>query len=154
MKKLFLVVIPFFLISCTSTLRYVKESKSIPPLIPESTSPVKIIEAARYAGREAIESSIETASFYSDEFNGRKTANGEIFNMNDLTAAHISYPFNTICRVTNIKNQKSVIVRINDRKPDTNSRAIDLSLRAAKEIEMINDGLAEVRVDILERGDK
>jgi len=154
MKKLFLIVIPFFLISCTSTLRYTKESKSIPPLTPASTNPVKINEAAKYAEMEAIESSIETASFYSDEFNGRKTANGEIFNMNDLTAAHISYPFNTICRVTNLKNQKSVIVRINDRKPDTNGRAIDLSLRAAREIEMIVDGLTTVKIEILEWGEE
>ncbi len=59
-----------------------------------------------------LETETGTASYYADEFNGRKTANGEIYNINELTAAHPSYPFNTFVRVTNVKNGKSVEVRL------------------------------------------
>lgn len=153
MKNFIFFVLPFFLVSCAPTLRYVKGTKPASTNAPSATSPSKINAARVYSRFEALETSTTTASFYADEFNGKKTANGEIFDMNDLTAAHISYPFNTVCRVTNLKNQKSVIVRINDRKPNTNNRAIDLSLGAAKEIDMINDGLAEVKVEILDWGE-
>ncbi len=154
MKNSIFFVLPFFLISCAPALRYVKEDKPSVSTLSVNEKPDNVNPIRNYGALDVLESSLETASYYADEFNGRKTANGEVFNMNDLTAAHISYPFNTICRVTNLKNQKSVIVRINDRKPDTNDRAIDLSLSAAKEIDMINDGLAEVRVDILQWGEK
>lgn len=152
MKQLICLVIPFFFIACSPALRYVEGSESI---VREKTANEKVGKdnsIRNFETLEALESSVETASYYADKFNGRKTANGEIYNMHDLTAAHISYPFNTICRVTNLKNQKSVIVRINDRKPDTNNRSIDLSLGAAKVINMVKGGLTEVRVDILEWG--
>lgn len=90
------------------------------------------------------------ASYYADKFHGRKTANGEIFNMHDLTAAHKTLPFNTVVKVTNLKNNKSVKVRINDRGPFVKNRVIDLSLAAAKELDMLGTGTAEVRIDILE----
>jgi len=154
MKKLIFLGFSFLLVSCTPALRYVEESKPIAPSPSAAESSGKTNPVRNYNRVDVLESSIETASYYADEFNGKKTGNGEIFDMNDLTAAHISYPFNTICRVTNLKNQKSVIVRINDRKPNTNNRAIDLSLGAAKEIDMINNGLTEVRVDILEWGEE
>ncbi len=90
-----------------------------------------------------------TASYYADKFHGRKTANGEIFNMHDLTAAHKTLPFNTLLRVTNLRNNKSVKVRINDRGPFVKDRVIDLSLAAAKELDMLGTGTAEVRIEIL-----
>ncbi|HEX9252007.1 MAG TPA: septal ring lytic transglycosylase RlpA family protein, partial [Ignavibacteriaceae bacterium] len=93
-----------------------------------------------------------TASFYADEFNGKKTANGEVYNMNDLTAAHPSYPFNTLVKVTNLSNNKSVEVRINDRMPDFKGRVIDLSYAAAKKIEMINAGIQEVKLEVIKWG--
>lgn len=93
-----------------------------------------------------------TASYYADEFHGRKTANGETYDMYKLTAAHRNLPFNTSVRVTNLKNNKSVTVRINDRMPDFKNRVIDLSYGAAKQIDMIQDGIVEVRVEILELG--
>ncbi|GAB4298147.1 MAG: hypothetical protein Kow0098_23150 [Ignavibacteriaceae bacterium] len=92
------------------------------------------------------------ASFYAEEFNGRKTASGELYDMNDLTAAHINYPFNTIVRVTNLKNNLSVEVRINDRMPNFKGRIIDLSLGAAKRIDMVDDGLAQVKIEVLKWG--
>jgi rare lipoprotein A len=93
-----------------------------------------------------------TASFYADEFNGKNTANGEVYNMNDLTAAHPSYPFNTLVKVTNLSNNKSVEVRINDRMPDFKGRVIDLSYAAAKKIEMINAGIQEVKLEVIKWG--
>lgn len=93
-----------------------------------------------------------TASFYADEFNGRTTANGEVYDMNDLTAAHPTYPFNTIVKVTNLANGKDVEARINDRMPQYKGRIIDLSLAAAKKIGMINAGIENVRVEVIKWG--
>jgi rare lipoprotein A len=93
------------------------------------------------------------ASYYADEFNGRKTSNGEVYDMNDFTAAHQTLPFNTRVQVTNIESGKAIVVRINDRGPFKGDRIIDLSLAAAKAIEMIGTGTARVRVQVLELGD-
>ena len=90
------------------------------------------------------------ASFYSDEFHGRKTANGETFNMGNLTAAHPSLPFGTWVRVTNLRNGKDVVVRINDRGPFIKGRVIDLSISAAKEIGLIKSGTTQVKLEALE----
>jgi rare lipoprotein A len=89
------------------------------------------------------------ASYYADEFHGRPTANGETYDMHDLTAAHRTLPFNTRVRVTNLANNKSVVVRINDRGPFVGDRIIDLSLRAAQELSMIGPGTARVTLEIL-----
>jgi rare lipoprotein A len=93
-----------------------------------------------------------TASFYADEFDGHKTANGEVYNMFDLTAAHPCYPFNTHVKVTNLLNGKNVEVRINDRMPKFKGRIIDLSFAAAKKIEMINSGIQDVKVEVIKWG--
>lgn len=93
-----------------------------------------------------------TASFYADEFDGKKTANGEVYNMNDLTAAHPSYPFNSIIKVTNLSNGKSVEVRINDRMPQFKGRIIDLSLAAAKKLGMISVGIQDVKLEVMKWG--
>ena len=74
--------------------------------------------------------------------------------MNDFTAAHGSYPFNTVVRVTNLSNKHCVKVRINDRKPEMNGRLIDLSYAAAKELNIITNGIAEVKIDVISWGDK
>jgi len=154
MKKVIFLLLPFFLISCSSTLRYAKVGESARSYKAERENSFRNKNSMNFEEAEVLETSIGIASYYADEFNGRKTANGEIFDMNGLTAAHISFPFNTVCRITNLKNQKSIIVRINDRKPDTNNREIDLSLGAAQEIGMINDGTTDVRIDVLEWGGK
>lgn len=90
------------------------------------------------------------ASWYGPGFHGKTTANGETYNQNDLTAAHRTLPFNTMVRVTNIRNGKSVVVRINDRGPYVGNRIIDLSRQAAREIDMIETGVAPVRLVILD----
>jgi rare lipoprotein A len=90
-----------------------------------------------------------TASYYGPGFNGRRTASGERFDQNALTAAHRSLPFGTRVRVTNLANGKSVVVRINDRGPFKRSRIIDLSKGAAQKIDMIGTGTARVRLEVL-----
>ena len=91
------------------------------------------------------------ASWYGPGFHGRRTANGEVFNSNALTAAHRSLPFGTRVRVTNIHNGRSVIVRINDRGPFIRGRIIDVSAGAARILRMIHSGVAPVRIEILGR---
>jgi rare lipoprotein A len=93
------------------------------------------------------------ASYYADEFHGKLTSNGEAFNMNDLTAAHRTFPFGTNVRVTNLENSKSVVVRINDRGPFKDGRIIDLSLAAAKELDLMLNGTGRVKLEVLEWGD-
>ncbi len=90
------------------------------------------------------------ASFYADKFVGRKTANGDIYSHNKYTCAHKSLPFGTKLRVTNLANNKSVVVTVNDRGPFVQSRVLDLSKSAAKEISMINQGIAKVSVEIID----
>lgn len=89
------------------------------------------------------------ASYYADEFHGRQTANGETFDMNAMTAAHKTLPFGTICRVTNLENGKSVLVRINDRGPFVKERIIDLSKGAAGKIGAINSGVIKVKIEVI-----
>ena len=100
----------------------------------------------------SIESVTGFASFYADAFDGKMTANGEIYNMYELTAAHKTYPFNTMIRVVNLANNKTVIIRINDRGPFIEGRIIDLSLGAATQLGMDKTGVQEVRLEIIEWG--
>jgi len=86
------------------------------------------------------------ASFYHDKFQGRETSNGEQYNQNDFTAAHKTLPFNTIVHVTNKQNNRSVVVRINDRGPFKKSRIIDLTQAAAKKLDMIPFGVVPVKI--------
>ncbi|CAN5223904.1 septal ring lytic transglycosylase RlpA family protein [soil metagenome] len=94
------------------------------------------------------------ASWYGSKFHGKSTANGETYNMNDFTAAHRTLPFNTVVKVENMDNGKSVVVRINDRGPYVGNRVIDLSRRAAREIDMENAGTANVQIHLVEDGDR
>ena len=89
------------------------------------------------------------ASFYADKFEGRKTANGEIYYHAKKTAAHPKLPFGSIVKVTNIENKKFVVVRINDRGPFVENRIIDLSKSAAMEIGIVEKGLAKVVVELI-----
>jgi len=89
------------------------------------------------------------ASWYGPGFNGKKTASGEKFDMYKLTAAHKKLAFGTIVKVTNLNNGKSVIVKINDRGPFVKGRVIDLSKKAAQQIDMINSGHVPVKIEIV-----
>lgn len=93
------------------------------------------------------------ASWYGDPFNGRHSSNGEIYDMNKLTAAHRTMPFETMVRVTNLNNGKSTTVRITDRGPFVDNRIIDLSRAAAQQIESIGPGVVPVRLEVLNNVD-
>jgi len=89
------------------------------------------------------------ASWYGPNFHGKKTSNGEKYNMHDMTAAHKTFPMNTVVKVENVKNGRVAVVRINDRGPFVGNRIIDLSNAAAKQIDMVAEGTAPVRLTVL-----
>ena len=90
------------------------------------------------------------AIFYSDAMQGKAVASGEKYDKDALTAAHRTLPLGTMVKVTNLKNNKSVVVKVNDRGPHgSNKRIIDLSRRAAQELDMIQDGKAQVRLELV-----
>jgi rare lipoprotein A len=90
-----------------------------------------------------------TASWYGLPFDGRRTSNGEIYDMHEFTAAHRTLPFDAVVRVTNLSNGKQTNVRVNDRGPFVANRIIDLSLAAAQAIEMVGPGTAQVRLEVI-----
>ncbi|MFN7113223.1 MAG: septal ring lytic transglycosylase RlpA family protein [Alphaproteobacteria bacterium] len=110
------------------------------------------VSGVRYYPREDFTlSETGIASWYGPNFHGKRTANGEIYNQNDLTAAHRTLQMPSIVRVTNLENGRSVVLRINDRGPFKRGRVIDVSKRAAELLGFINNGTARVRVDVLEK---
>ena len=88
-----------------------------------------------------------TASFYHNKFNGRRTSSGEVFNQSLYTCAHKSYPFGTMLKVTNLSNDSTVVVKVNDRLPQRSKRSIDLSMVAAKQLNFVGKGLTKVKVE-------
>lgn len=94
------------------------------------------------------------SSYYGKKFHGRKTSNGDIFDMYKLTAAHRFLPFDTIIEVTNLANGRSVRVRVNDRGPFVGDRILDLSYGAARKIGLTGTGVGEVKVRIIRLGAK
>jgi rare lipoprotein A len=111
-----------------------------------------VLTATSCAGQEQKDSLQRNgkASFYHDSFEGQETSNGEIYEQNDFTAAHRTLPFNTFVHVTNKQNNKSVVVRINDRGPFKKSRIIDLTRSAAQKIGMIPYGVVPVKIQTLD----
>ncbi|MEI8201836.1 MAG: septal ring lytic transglycosylase RlpA family protein [Bacteroidota bacterium] len=93
------------------------------------------------------------ASYYADSFNGRTTASGEVYSQDKLTAAHPTLPFNTKVKITNLSNQKQVVVRINDRGPFIGNRIIDLSRAAAEVLGYVYAGLTKVKLEVLKMGE-
>jgi rare lipoprotein A len=91
------------------------------------------------------------ASYYSDKFEGRKTASGEIFSQHKMTAAHNTLPLGTMIEVTNLRNNRTVYVKINDRLHAKNKRIIDLTKAAARKLHYINAGLTRVRIRVIDR---
>jgi rare lipoprotein A len=90
------------------------------------------------------------ASWYGDPFHGRRTASGEVYDMDAMTAAHRTLPFGTVVQVVNLDNGHTVQVRVNDRGPYVNGRVIDLSRRAARELEIVGPGTARVFMTVVE----
>lgn len=142
MNKLLLITLTsIFLCSCASSVRFNGKYNMNNQSGNSNKNNVKAQAGAIFRGQ---------ASFYNDKYDGRKTASGEIFDQDEFTAAHRTLNFGTKCKVTNLKNGKSVEVIINDRGPFIEGRIIDLSKAAAEAIGMINDGVADVEVLILE----
>jgi hypothetical protein len=106
--------------------------------------------AAAAESRELFQTGV--ASWYGDDFHGQATANGEIYDMYRLTAAHQNLPFHTLVEVENLENQKKVLVRINDRGPFLKDRIIDLSLKAAQRLDMAVHGTTKVNLRVLRWG--
>ena len=96
---------------------------------------------------------IGIASYYGKKFHKKRTANGEIFNMYKVSAAHKSYPLGSKVRVTNLENGKSIKLVINDRGPFVKGRIIDLSYKAARKLDFVNQGTTKVRIDVIRLGD-
>jgi rare lipoprotein A len=112
-----------------------------------SSSCAKHVSVARPVSIGHSETGI--ASWYGEPFQGRKTASGEVYDMNKLTAAHRTLPFGTWVEVTNLVNAKRVEVRITDRGPFIDGRVIDLSKAAAKQIDLITPGIVRVRLKVI-----
>jgi rare lipoprotein A len=113
----------------------------IKPVLQSHAPPTKAHRKAAYQ--------VGTASWYGGDFNGKATASGEPYNMYDLTAAHLELPLGTRVRVTNLRNGKAVVVRINDRGPMVSGRIIDLSYSAAKVLDVKSRGIQRVRLDVV-----
>lgn len=108
-----------------------------------------VMQAAKTLATSARATQTGVASWYGGRWIGRKTANGERYHHNDLTAAHRTLPFGTYVRVTNLRNKKSAVVRINNRGPYIKGRIIDVSKRAATSLGLISSGVARVQVEVL-----
>jgi peptidoglycan lytic transglycosylase len=128
--------------------------KNVRVTAPQSAPPAQSGPAAPSAPAVSSSDLEGLASYYAEPYHGRKTASGEIFDSyKELTAAHRTLPFNTMVRVTNKTNGRQVDVRINDRGPFVQGRVIDLSVRAAREIDLMRPGVAPVSLKILKAGD-
>ena len=156
----------FVLAACSSGPdRIVRGQHPAPPSQGAAGTPAGAAPAAPPAYRERSRTAWKTprvvlrrpgydlvgvASWYGRRYHGRRTASGEIFNMNAPTAAHPTLPFGTWARVTNLENGRSVVLRINDRGPFVRRRIIDVSRRAAQELGFLRQGTARVRVRVVE----
>ena len=110
--------------------------------------PKPATKSTHYAKR-ARPYQVGTASWYGSYFEGKETASGEPFDMYDLTAAHPSLPLGTYVKVTNLRNGRTVVVRVNDRGPVVEGRIIDLSYQAARELHLEHQGIQTVRLDLV-----
>ena len=108
-----------------------------------------LIFTLNYSFAASYSEIIGEASYYSNRLHGRKTSSGELYNMHKFTCAHKTYPFGTVLKVTNLKNNASIHVTVNDRGPYAKSRIVDLSMAAAKELNMVQSGVARVKVEIV-----
>ncbi|MEN9987464.1 MAG: hypothetical protein RLZZ585_503 [Bacteroidota bacterium] len=95
-----------------------------------------------------------SASFYSSSMNGRKTSSGDVFNNNLLTAAHKTIALGTMVKVTNLKNDSTVVLKVNDRLSKSSSHVIDVTLAAAKKLNFVRNGIATVSVEVLAKNEE
>ena len=143
-KILFVLV----LVALVGFTLVVNEDKLTEPIVTENV--VSVEEETITADRslvEFVDKGNMKASWYGPGFHGRKTANGEVYDQMSFTAAHKSLKFGTLLKITNLKNNKSVVIRINDRGPYVHGRDLDLSKAAALELGMVRKGVAKIKVE-------
>jgi len=152
LKSIFYFCLSIFLLDCSSAPRYTSGAdKSSYNSSVNKENKAKKNKKLNYKKSKKLYRGI--SSYYGPKFHGKLTANGEIFDMYGVTAAHKEFPFNTIVRVTNENNGKSHIIRINDRGPYIDGRILDCSYGAAKKLGFVTDGVAPVKIEIIEWGD-
>jgi rare lipoprotein A len=156
LKIVLYLIISFSIIfsACSSATRYAtrESGESSSGNYTEKKSKLPADENIEQDNIHPLATEVGIASYYADKYNGRQTASGEIYNMYGISAAHPSYPMGTIVRVTNLSNNTSLILKINDRMPDFKGRVIDLSLGAARKLGMIQSGIAKVKIDVIKWG--
>ena len=141
-KILFIFILFILSFSCTVSPRYNASNHSIDSKISKSDK--------NYSNKSVYRG---VSSWYGPNFHGKLTANGEIFDMYGTTAAHKTLPLNSIVRVTNLENNKSIILKINDRGPYVGDRILDCSYGAAKKLGFDKAGTTSVEIRIIETGD-
>ncbi len=149
--SVFLLV--FLTTNCIVSPKYTTKAKALSIPVDKNvdntvTTPPET-EPAKFTNSEVIKVEEGTASYYADKFHGRPTASGEIFDMHKVSAAHRTLPLGTVARVTNLRNNKSIILRINDRGPFIKGRILDVSYEAAKQLDFIIQGTAPVKIEVL-----
>jgi rare lipoprotein A len=146
------LVVMFFTRTVQADTQVQRPTASVPPSVPAfpnaqpELTPKRTIAAQRAAMLRGI------ATWYGTVFNGRKTASGETFDMYAMTACHPTLPFGSLVKVVNLKNKRSVVVRITDRGDLAEGRIIDLSYGAAQQLAMTEAGLAPVVLQVISRG--
>lgn len=136
------------LIGCGEKKRVTRRLPDAPP--PVASGPHVPAKPAQPDRRPAIFIESGLASWYGGPYHNRKAANGEVYDMHQLTAAHNTLPLNSVARVTNLASGKSVTVRITDRGPFIKGRILDLSYAAARQIDLWRSGVSKVRIEVLE----
>jgi rare lipoprotein A len=148
LRSLIKILFVLVLVALVGFTLVINEEKITEPVLNENV--ISMDEETVTADRslvEFIDKGMMKASWYGPGFHGQKTANGEIYNQMSFTAAHKSLKFGTLLKITNLKNDKSVVVRINDRGPYIHGRDLDLSKAAALEIGMVKRGVAKIKVE-------
>ena len=148
MRSLTKILFILVLVALVGFTLVVNEDKITEPVVTENM--VTVEEETITADRslvEFVDKGNMKASWYGPGFHGRKTANGEVYDQNSFTAAHKSLKFGTLLKITNLKNNKSVVIRINDRGPYIHGRDLDLSKAAASELGMVRKGVAKLKVE-------
>jgi len=155
-KILVFFIVCILFMGCTPAPRY--KSGSSPEFASKKKEKLKSSKKNNKGTKKSTFNKSKTvykgiSSYYGPKFHGKLTACGEIFDMYGVTAAHKEFPFNTVVRVTNEKNGKSLLIRINDRGPYIAGRILDCSFGAAKKLGFVGEGTAKVKIEILEWGD-
>ncbi|WND02259.1 septal ring lytic transglycosylase RlpA family protein [Temperatibacter marinus] len=164
MNRLFLLIILLFLAACSGPRPIISSKPDTAPMPNDNQVPLgpqgghkKVGNPYRIAGEwyypkdEPAYDEVGLASWYGPQFHGKKTANGETFNMNALTAAHKTLALPSFVKVTNLDNNRSIVLRVNDRGPYVGNRLIDLSRRAAQILGFAEKGVTKVRVQAVDQ---